>query len=173
MATGLFFVVCEVLIISGITKVLSPSPTSAALSDVGLPSSIFYVRCLGSVEVVLGIFGILFGGRYFPLFVGSLFAFFSIFMVIALRNGHMASCGCFGSSNTPPSIIHLLANLGFMVISLVAIGTSGLSDTLAKQPGFGVPFLISILLGALLIFLCLAFGPIAWEKKKSLSRNSR
>jgi uncharacterized membrane protein YphA (DoxX/SURF4 family) len=173
MSTGLFFVVCEVLIISGITKVLSPSPTSAALSDVGLPSSTFYVRCLGFGEVVFGILGIIFGGRYFPLFIGCLFAFFSIFMVIALRNGHMASCGCFGSSDTPPSIIHLLANLGFMVISLIAVGTSGLRDMLEKQPGYGVPFLISILLGALLIFLCLSFGPVLWEKKRAFSRNSR
>jgi hypothetical protein len=173
MATGLFFVICEVLVISGITKILSPVPTSAALSDVGLPSSIFYARCLGFLEVILGILGITFGGRYFPLFVGCLFAFFSIFMVIALRNGHMASCGCFGSSNTPPSIIHLLANLGFMVISLIAIGTSGLSDTLEKQPASSVPFLISILLGALLIFLSLALGPIAWEKRRSFSRNSQ
>ena len=58
MVTGIFFVVCEVLLISGVAKVLVPSTTKSALSAVGLPSSIALVRSLGVTEIVLGILGI-------------------------------------------------------------------------------------------------------------------
>ena len=105
-----YFVICEVLVISGIAKILYPLPTKSALSTIGLPSTFSLVRFLGLTEILLGILGILVAGRYLPVITGALFAFFS-FYSLALRNGQVPSCGCFGATRSPPSAIHLLANL--------------------------------------------------------------
>ena len=168
MVTGIFFVVCEVLLISGVAKVLVPSTTKSALSAVGLPSSIALVRSLGVTEIVLGILGILLGGTYFPIFIGALFAFFTIFIILSLRNSQVVSCGCFGATSSPPSLLHVFANLLFMVVALLAIGVEGLSDILDEQPANGIPFVLAILLGALVTYLILAFGSRVWGKKVSL-----
>ena len=159
MVAGIYFVICEVLVISGIAKILFPLPTKSALSTIGLPSTFSLVRFLGLIEILLGILGILVGGRYLPIITGALFAFFSVFILFALRNGQVTSCGCFGATRSPPSPIHLFANLIFMATSLLAIGVDGLSNILDEQPAKGIPFVIAILLGALATYLIMAFAP--------------
>ena len=159
MVAGIYFVICEVLVISGIAKILFPLPTKSALSTIGLPSTFFLVRFLGLTEVLLGILGILLGGRYLPMLTGALFAFFSVFIFFALRNGQVTSCGCFGATTSPPSVLHLFANLIFMATSLLAVGVDDLSNILDDQPAKGVPFVIAILLGALSTYLIMAFAP--------------
>jgi len=168
MVAGIFFVVCEVLLISGIAKILFPSPTQSALSTVGLPSSLFFVRSLGLIEILSGVLGILLGGIYLPVIIGALFAFFTIFILFALRNGQVASCGCFGATESPPSLLHVFANLLFMVIALLAVGVDGLSHVLGAQPARGIPFIIAILLGALASYLILAYAPRVRGKRKLL-----
>ncbi len=168
MVTGIFFVVCEVLLISGVAKVMAPLTTQSALSSVGLPSSIVLVRSLGVTEVALGVLGILLGGTYLPIFIGALFAFFTIFIVLTLQNGQVVSCGCFGATSSPPSLLHVFANLLFMVIALLAIGVKGLSDVLDEKPANGILFVLVILLGALATYLILAFSSRKWGKKESL-----
>ena len=136
MVAGLYFVICEVLVISGIAKILYPLPTKSALSTIGLPSTFLLVRFLGLTEILLGILGILVGGRYLPIITGALFAFFSIFIFFALRNGQVSSCGCFGATRSPPSAIHLFANL---ILYILLIRVDGLSDILDDQPAKGIP----------------------------------
>ena len=70
MVAGIYFVICEVLVISGIAKILYPLPTKSALSTIGLPSTLSLVRFLGLIEILLGILGILVGGRYLPIITG-------------------------------------------------------------------------------------------------------
>ena len=166
MVAGIYFVICEVLVISGISKILSPLPTKSALSTIGLPSRSSLVRLLGLTEILIGILGILVGGRYLPLITGALFAFFSVFILFALRNGQVASCGCFGATTSPPSLIHLFANLMFMTIALLAIGVDGLGSALDGQPGKGIPYVIAVLLGALGTYLIMAFTPRIWGGKE-------
>tara|TARA_A100001037_G_C14815957_1_gene485445 strand:+ start:213 stop:380 length:168 start_codon:yes stop_codon:yes gene_type:complete len=55
-----------------------------------------------------------------------------------------------------------------MVVALLAIGVEGLSDVLDEQPANGIPFVLAILLGALVTYLILAFGSRVWGKKVSL-----
>mgnify|MGYP001342980394 CR=1 FL=1 len=167
MVAGIYFVICEVLVISGISKILFPFPTKSALSTVGLPSTFSLVRFLGLTEILLGILGILVGGKYFPIMTGALFAFFSVFILFALRNGQVTSCGCFGATTSPPSVMHLFANLTFMTIALLAIGVDGLSSVLGEQPGKGIPFVIAVLLGALATYLIMSFAPRIWNRREA------
>ena len=169
MVAGLFFVICEVLLISGIAKVLSPSPTKTAFSAVGLPSSLLLVRCLGLIEIIMGLLGILVGGRYLPIVIGGLFAFFTLFILIALRHDQLTTCGCFGATTTPPTVLHAFANLAFMIVALLAIGVDGLSDVLGGQRAYGIPFLLSVLLGALVTYLSLIYLPRFWRNKNATS----
>ncbi len=164
MVAGLFFVICEVLLISGVAKVLSPSPTRLALSTIGLPSSDSLVRCLGLLEVVLGVAGILLGGRYLPIAIGGLFAFFTLFILFAMQHDPLISCGCFGAINEPPTLLHAFANIVFMSLALLAIGVDGMGDVINGQWAHGVPFIICVLLGALVIYLCLVYLPRFWRR---------
>ncbi len=167
MVAGLFFVICEVLLISGVGKVLSPSPTESALSSVGLPSSSSLVRCLGVSEIVLGVSGILIGGRYLPIIIGGLFAFFTVFILFALQHDRLTACGCFGAINEPPTILHAFANLAFMALALFAIGVEGLGDAIDGRRAHGIPFMLCVLFGTLVIFLCLVYLPRFWRRRTS------
>ena len=166
MVAGIYFVICEVLVISGIAKILFPLPTKSALSTIGLPSKSSLVRLLGLTEILIGILGILVGGRYLPLITGALFAFFSVFILFALRNGQVATCGCIGATASPPSLIPLFANLIFMTIELLAVGVDGLSSVLDDQPGKGIPYVIAVLLGALGTYLIMTFTPRIWDRRE-------
>ena len=163
MVAGLFFVVCEVLVISGVGKLFSPKPTELALSAVGLPSFPSVVRALGIAEIILGVSGIVIGGRHIPIAVGVLFAFFAVFIIFVIRYDDLATCGCFGAMNEPPTLLHAFANITFMVIALTAIDIDGISKVIDRQWASGIPFLISVLLGALAVYLCLVFLPRFWR----------
>tara|TARA_B110000014_G_C20011826_1_gene524643 strand:- start:129 stop:641 length:513 start_codon:yes stop_codon:yes gene_type:complete len=170
MVAGLFFVICEVLVISGVGKILSPKPTESALSTVGLPSSPSVVRALGITEILLGVSGVVMGGQYIPIAVGVLFALFAVFIIFVIRHDDLATCGCFGAMNEPPTLLHASANIIFMVIALTAIGIDGISEVIDRQWASGIPFIISVLLGALAIYLCLVFLPRFWRGVVSNSR---
>tara|TARA_B100000686_G_C16792440_1_gene979726 strand:+ start:212 stop:724 length:513 start_codon:yes stop_codon:yes gene_type:complete len=167
MVEGLFFVVCEVLVISGVAKFFSPKPTKSALSTLGLPSSLSIVKALGLTEITLGVSGVVVGGRYIPMAVGALFAFFIVFIIFAIRHDGLTTCGCFGAMNEPPTLLHAFANIIFMVIALTAIDIDGISEVVNRQWASGIPFIISVLLGALIIYLCLVFLPRVWRRVAS------
>ena len=87
---------------------------------------------------------------------------FTVFVVVArARRLPIGSCGCFGKVDTPPSLVHVVLNLGAMVVAIgVAIGGgAGLVDGLGDLPAFGLPFLLLVLTGTYLAFLALTALP--------------
>ncbi len=82
-------------------------------------------------------------------------------LVALLRDAPIASCGCFGKEDTPPSWVHVGVNLVAVVAAaVVAIDPgAGLFDLLADQPLAGVPFLLLAATGVLLAFLALDPAP--------------
>ena len=88
---------------------------------------------------------------------------FAGFVTLArARGGPLASCGCFGTPDTPATRTHVVVTLAFAV-SAAVVAASGLSDwlptLLAHQPWHGVPVVLLGLLCAWLAYL--AMGRLA------------
>ena len=105
---------------SGVSKLVDPIPTTGAMSDSGLPSSDLLSRLLGVVEVVAAVTGLAVGGV--AVLAGAvLYTAFAVFTFGALRNRiPLASCGCFGRDDTPPTVLHVVFN-GVAALALLML----------------------------------------------------
>jgi hypothetical protein len=98
----------SLLVAAGAPKVLRPHDTRRALASVGLPTPAIAVRLGGLAEVVIGAAAILQGGHLADALVAASYLAFTGFVVIALRKGGVvASCGCVGRPDTPPTGSHV------------------------------------------------------------------
>jgi len=142
---GPFAVASILLIVGGAAKARRPDDTARAMRALGLPASPVFVRLFAAGETVIGAGALLAGGRALATLVAvSYFGFFAFVVLAMLRGGVLSSCGCFGSTDTPPTIVHLLVNLGLAAVSLaiVADPPGPLLDGLRGQPLIGLPFLV-------------------------------
>jgi uncharacterized membrane protein YphA (DoxX/SURF4 family) len=127
LLSGPFLAITTLLSVAGVMKVYRPKYTVGALRAAGLPANDALVRLLGVAEVGVGIAAISTGAPIWAAATGAFYLAFAIFVVHALRSGiPIASCGCFGSPDTPPSGGHLVLDLAAFVVALaVALNPVG------------------------------------------------
>jgi hypothetical protein len=102
------------LVAAGAPKVLRPHDTRRALASVGLPAPAIVVRLGGLAEVVIGAVAILLGGRIVDALVAASYLTFTGFVIVALhKGGVVASCGCVGRPDTPPTASHVVVTALF------------------------------------------------------------
>jgi|SRR3954451_203160 hypothetical protein len=109
------------LIGSGFAKLRRPGPAAQML--VGLlgrpfPAQGLTVRLLGALELAIGLGVLVSGGR---AALAALAACYLVFAAVAARLGtgvHQAPCGCFGRSETPTGLVHLVVNLVAAAVAL-------------------------------------------------------
>jgi len=85
-------------------------------------------RALGLVEVGVGVGAFLVGGWAFAAAVAVLFSVFTVAVLRLRAGGEAVSCGCFGRSSAPPTMIHVVVDA---VAALVAVAAA-----VAVAPGF-------------------------------------
>ncbi|MGH9079945.1 MAG: MauE/DoxX family redox-associated membrane protein, partial [Acidimicrobiales bacterium] len=115
--TGLYLVACFLLIVAGAGKAARPDDTARAL--VALPRTrlpLNWVRSLvrmGSVaELSLGLAGLLVPGPTVVWLVAASYALFATVVAYTRwRGGALASCGCFGTPDTPATALHVVVDL--------------------------------------------------------------
>ncbi len=99
------------LAIAGIFKLRSPAHTAGALRAARLPSSLLAVRALGLAELAVGAAGIVLGSWPTAAAAATFYTGFACFVGYALRKRlPIASCGCLGTADTPPTGLHLVFN---------------------------------------------------------------
>jgi len=107
------------LVASGFAKIRGPLPTARALYAADLPAGFVVVRMLGVLEGVVGAaaFTSLAGGvdsdtAVIPLgALAALYMGFAAFLAFVMLSGRSSgSCGCAGSTDLPPSWLHVCAN---------------------------------------------------------------
>ncbi len=156
------------LALAGGMKVFSPDAASGALRAAGLPHGRVLVRGAGLVEVLIGVGGIVLGSSLMAFSAAAFYACFAWFVLHAMRHRlPVSSCGCFGSADTPPSLNHVIVNVGAVVMLSFAgffpIGPWSGIDQLT--PGLAVAFIaftaitIYILYGILAVLPLLRPGP--------------
>jgi hypothetical protein len=159
---GPFLAACVLLVVAGAAKAVRPGDTARAVAvTVRLRPTVVrpLVRSAAAAEVVVGIAGIV---RPSPLTAGVVacsYLGFAVFVGVALAHGGpLASCGCFGTPDTPGTRLHVVVDL-VLAASAVAVASTvpaeWLPRLLAPQPWSGVPIILVSLLCAVLTFLAL------------------
>lgn len=158
---GLLHLGAGLLAVAGVAKFLAPSGSMQALRAASLPSSPLLVRAMGAAELAIGTATIVVGGWVLPACVALFYAGFSGFVVMRLRAGDRAGCGCFGATTSPLTAGHLVYDLAAMVAAVlfVADPAPSLSTVLADQPWAGIPYLMIIALGVTLSVAVLTVLP--------------
>jgi hypothetical protein len=172
LVEGAFYLVSALLLVSGGTKLFDPGPTAGALRAAGWPGPRQGVQSLAVIEILVGAGALAFGGAWFGWGIAILYLGFFGFVVNALaRRLPVGSCGCFGKSNTPPSLGHLFVNLAAVVVGVTAAVQSAraLPDVLAEQPAWGLPYLAFAGIGVYLLYLLLSQLPVLLAAHRSES----
>jgi hypothetical protein len=152
---GLLGVVAGVLAVGGVAKLLGPEATVPMLRALGLPSSPVLARLLGALEVAVGVAAFLVGGRWLAIAVAVLFTIFTVAVLRLRAGGEAVSCGCFGRSSAPPTLVHVAVDAVAAVVAIAAAvaDAPGFLEVRADLPAAGVP---QLLLTALAVWLGVA-----------------
>jgi hypothetical protein len=159
---GPFAVAAALLAIGGAMKAYHPDDTANALRGVGLPGWPGLVRVGGVVEVVIGVSALVTGGTVSAALVALSYLGFLGFVLVALRRDvPIASCGCFGKVDTPPSRVHVGVNLVAVTSAIIVAFDPGVGivDTVRGQPLAGIPYVLLIGVGVSLVFVALSTLP--------------
>ena len=156
---GPFAIACALLAVGGALKAVRPGDTANALAALGVRAPRTFargaVRAGGAIEAVIGVAALLTGAAVLVALVALSYLAFAVFVVVALRSGTpLASCGCFGKVDTPPSVVHVVIDLTFAGVAAAAavMGEVALPDVLSEQPLAGVPFVLLLGVGCYLVF---------------------
>ena len=156
MVSGsLLAVLAGVLAAGGVAKLVGPEATVPMLRALGLPARPVVARLLGALEVVVGVAALLFGGRLLAGAVAVLFAAFTVAVLRLRAGGEAVSCGCFGRSSAPPTLVHVAVDAvaSAIAVAAVVVDAPGLLDLRESSPAAGVPL---IGLTALAVWLTVA-----------------
>jgi hypothetical protein len=159
LAQGLFYAACVLLAVGGGQKAIQPQDTARALRLAGLAIPSFLVRVGGVAETFAAGMAI-FTGAALPagLVATSYFAFAAFVLRARSLDTPISSCGCFGGTETPPTVAHLGVDLlfGAAGVAIARAPATDLRAVLATQPLGGIPLLAVSGVAAYLIFLLLS-----------------
>jgi hypothetical protein len=160
---GVYLVACALLVVGGTAKAFRPADTARALASLVPVSEALIgrtVRLAAVGEAILGVAAIAYPHTLLAAGVGLSYAVFTVFVAYArARGGAIASCGCFGTPDTPATGIHIVVNLVLCLsaITVAAAGTDGsIFSILAHQPWHGLPLVVASAAGAWLTFLTIS-----------------
>jgi hypothetical protein len=155
------------LVVAGLAKTRDPLSLVRALRAAGLrvraPLLSRFVRVAAAAEALLGLVAICRPGGLVALAVAASYAGFTAFVIRAMRTGSpLASCGCFGKADTPPTGTHAVVTAVLAVIALLAATQPAglLPELLVHQPWAGLPLLVVTAVLGYLTYLSLALLPL-------------
>jgi hypothetical protein len=163
---GLFLAAAGLLCVAGLGKAIRPDDTARALAlllpgPTPLRAMRVVVRAGALAEAAIGALAIVFPR---PATAGLVaLSYLCFFVVVAFarrRGGPLATCGCFGRPDTPPTALHLVIDGALAVVAAVvaldAPHQGTLATQLANQPWGGVPLLFVSAVGLWLTALALS-----------------
>ena len=162
---GLFLAASALLVVAGVAKAVRPDDTARAVAR--LASRPYgrrwrlLVRAGAVAEAMLGLAALGAPRPATAALVATSYALFSSVVVLArVRGGPLATCGCFGQPDTPPTVVHLGLDLVFAaaaVVLAVSAPTGGtLGSEMAAQPGAGLPLAFVTVVAAWLSVLAMS-----------------
>ena len=161
---GPYMVACVLLVAAGMAKVVRPGDTARAVAWL-VPWPLGRLRILirigALVELTIGTVALAIPRPASAALVAASYALFAAVVGLTrARGGPIASCGCFGTPDTPATGLHLVVNLGLAVTAIVVAAAAPISGSIASvlshQPWDGVPLVAVSAVGAWLTFLVLS-----------------
>jgi hypothetical protein len=160
---GLYLVACALLVAAGIAKALRPTDTAHALAAmVPIPQERirWFIRIGSAAEAAVGAVAILYPCAESAWLVALSYAAFAAVVAYARSKGEaIASCGCFGTPDTPATLLHVMVNVG-LALSAAAVAMAGptgsIFSLLARQPFSGLPLIVVSALCAWLTYLAIS-----------------
>ena len=112
------------LVAAGVAKAVEPLSLVRALRAAGLrvraPLLARFVRVFAALEALLGLAAVVHPSRPLAVLVALSYAGFTAFVLRALRSGSpLASCGCFGKTDTPPTPGHAAVTAALAIAALL------------------------------------------------------
>jgi len=167
--TAPYLAAVALLGVAGAVKAVRPSDTANALRAAGLPSHRLLVRLGALSEAAVAVAALAAPGRFTGLVVAAFYLAFGGFIALALRRGWvLASCGCFGRPDTPPTRAHLVLDLAGAGCSLwwAAAAPPSLAGVFDHQPWGGFPLALASAVVAYLAYLVFT-DPLSAARQKS------
>jgi hypothetical protein len=147
---GPYLIACSLLVVAGVAKLARPTNTGRAVAQVlGLPErpTVGAVRLGAGAEAALGLVGIVVPAVVPAALVAFSYLGFAGFVLAARARGRpIASCGCFGTPDTPATGLHVVLDVGLASAAVVVAAAhhpGTIAGVLAHQPLHGVPLLIA------------------------------
>jgi hypothetical protein len=165
---GLYLVAAGLLVAAGIAKAVRPDDTARALAGLvpgrraPSPGPVRQlVRAGALAEAGLGLVALALPRPLTASLVALSYALLSGVVAYArARGGPLATCGCFGRSDTPATRLHLAVDLGLAAaaaaVAAAAPADGTLASVLAHQPWAGLPLVFVSAVGLWLTFLALS-----------------
>jgi hypothetical protein len=162
-AIGLYLAAALLLAVAGITKAARPSDTALALQRLapGLARAASpTVRILAATEAGVGVLALVWVAPVPAALVAASYGSFAV-VVLAVRSrgGPLATCGCFGGIDTPPTVTHAVIDV-VAACSAVAVAVHApshpLTTVLGPEPLHGVPLVFGSAVTALLAFAAMS-----------------
>jgi hypothetical protein len=173
LGAGPFAIGAVLLILGGAAKVRAPHDTATAMRGVGVPATSGLIRIAALAEIAFGAYALAVGDNVAAGLVAVSYVVFAAFVAVALmKDAPIATCGCFGKADTPPSLVHVGCNLLLAAGALaVAIDPSaGIADVIRQQPMAGVPFVMLVTVGVGLTYLALTSLPRLLSRMRVVER---
>jgi hypothetical protein len=157
----LFAVVCALLVGAGALKLRSPSAARAA----GLWVPSVAVRVLGAAEVAIGVGGAARPSTLTALPVALAYGAFAAFVLVLMRSGGTADCGCFGANGTEVGLVHAVLNAAACGLAFAAAFAPppGIPWILTREPLIAAPLTLGMVAAAAAAYLAFTEFPTAWR----------
>jgi hypothetical protein len=167
-STVVAFSASLLLVAGGATKLRRPAASMRALHAAGLPSLRSSARSLGLTEMAIGVAFLTSPGRVTgALLAGAYLAFAAFLASLLIRHVAVASCGCAGERDLPPSWLHVVLDVvaagAALALAVASPSPAGLWRSAAQQPLSGVPFVLGLALIAWLAAHVVAYVPMLYR----------
>ena len=165
---GPYLAAAALLVLAGAAKAWRPDDTARAvrslLPRLGLPAARRAVRVLASMESIAGLYALALPGRPAGVLVAASYAAFTAVVLVARRRGGvLASCGCFGRPDTPPTWLHACTVAALSALSVPVAATAGhqrvVWSLLAGTPLHGVAMALLVVVATSVGYLLLVGLP--------------
>lgn len=161
--SAVLLVASLLLVGAGVAKAVRPGDTWRALARAGLPvgRGPSVVRVGASAEAAVGVTALLVGGPVPGAMVSLSYVAFAVFISVALGRGWaLASCGCFGEPDSPPTVAHVVLD-AILAAGAALAAVDGVSprDAITRHPGTGAVTLTMALVTTGLLYLVFARLP--------------
>ena len=174
ITTALYAAGSLLLVFAAVAKLVFPRPAADLLGVLGLPERTWVARLVGCAEFTLGLAALAVGGPFPAIAAAVVYSLFALVSLLAINRG-LASCGCFGQVDSPPSRIHVVGNIFFAAVCALAV-RAGVSPrvwvgTATDQPAGAAALVLAVCVLAGLVFVSLTAVP-EWLRARSMGGRS-